>query len=183
MNRANPTPFRKQVSALRSMASDAAIRSAEALHAFLEHEKDPAVPFAFGFPTGSAAPPPGLKRIASGILFQDAERESLQRSMLQSKVLLSVCRATGNQDDSAKTLEIFKAGEVRIPRPVFLLSAAAGLHQLTDLFTPAKLDQPNRTRLLCTEASEAIAAIPASKETKQLSTKISGTLKKLKPAT
>jgi hypothetical protein len=180
-NRANPAPFRKQVAVFRSMASDAAIRSAEVLHVFLEREKDPNVPFAFAFPSGSATPPAALKRVASGILIQDAERESLQRAMLQCKVLLSVCRATGNKEDAAKALEMFKAGEVRVPRDVFLLSVATGLHQLTDLFTAAKLDQPNRTQMLCAEASEAIKAIPASKETKQLSTKIAATMKKAKP--
>jgi hypothetical protein len=163
------------------MASDAAIRSTEILHVFLDRQKDPNVAFVSALPAGSATPPPALKRIASGILIQDAERDALQRATLQCRVLLSMCRATGNKEDSAKALEMFKAGDVHVPRDVFLLSVATSLHQLTDLFVPAKLDQPNRTQMLCAEASEAVAAIPASKETKQLSAKIAATLKKAKP--
>jgi hypothetical protein len=180
MNRANPAPFHRQVTVFRSLASDAAIRGTEVFHAFLDQNKDPNVPFAFPFPGGSAAPPAGLKRIASGILIQDSERDTLQRATTQSNVVLNVCRVTGNMEDAAKTLEMFKTGEVRIPREVFLLSIAKSLHQLTDLFSPNKLDQPVRTQMLCKEASEALASIPATKETKQMSTKIAATLKKLR---
>ena len=40
-NRANPTPFRKQVSSARSLASAAALEFAETMHAFLEKDQQP----------------------------------------------------------------------------------------------------------------------------------------------
>src|SRR5580765_4721885 len=42
-NRANPTPFRKEVNQLRSRASAAAVEAAETVHLFLEKEKGPNV--------------------------------------------------------------------------------------------------------------------------------------------
>src|ERR1035437_1243383 len=58
-NRADPTPFRKQVSALRSLASAAAIQFAENAHKMVGADKDPNILLAFAYPTGAAAAPAG----------------------------------------------------------------------------------------------------------------------------
>ena len=179
-NRANPMPFRKQATALRSFASQAGMQLAEATHTFLEKDKDPTVLLAFEFPSGAAAEPGSLKRVAGGLVLQDSERESLQLSMLQRGVLLSLCRFTGSGDDPAKTLEKVKAAEVRVPREVFLLAAAKTLYDQSELFGSKKLDQPTRLRALCQEALEALGSIPETKETKALTAKIQATLKKIK---
>jgi uncharacterized MAPEG superfamily protein len=182
-NRANPTPFRKEVNQLRSRASAAAVEFAESVHTFLERDKGPTVLLAFEHPTGAAAQPGGLRKVSSGAWIQDSERELLLTSMLQRGVLLSAGRAAGSPDDPAKTLETLKSGEAQAPRPVFLTAVAKMLFDSSELFGSMKMDQPNRLRLLCQEASEALQGVPESKETKALTTKIQAALKKIKATT
>jgi hypothetical protein len=182
-NRANPTPFRKEVNQLRSRASAAAVEFAESVHTFLERDKGPTVLLAFEHPTGAAAQPGGLRKVSSGAWIQDSERELLLTSMLQRGVLLSAGRAAGSPDDPAKTLETLKSGEAQAPRPVFLTGVAKMLYDSSELFGSMKMDQPNRLRLLCQEASEALQGVPESKETKALTTKIQAALKKIKATT
>jgi len=100
-NRPNPTPFRRQVSTLRSLASASAIQYAEDIHKVMEADKDATILLAFTSPAGAAAPPAGLKRVDGGILVQDSERDLLQAAMVQRGVLLSVCAAVGSPDDTA----------------------------------------------------------------------------------
>ena len=182
-NRANPTPFRKEVNQLRSRASAAAVELAETVHSFLEKDKAPTVLLAFENPTGAAAQPGGLRKVTGGAWIQDSERELLLTAMVQRGVLLSAGRAAGSPDDPAKTLEVLKSGEAQAPRPVFLSGVAKMLYDNSDLFGSMKMDQPNRMRLLCREASESLQGIPESKETKALTTKIHAALKKIKAAT
>jgi hypothetical protein len=177
-NRPDPTPFRKQVSALRSLASAAAIQFTENAHKLMAVDKDPNILLAFAFPAGTVAPPVGLKRVAGGILVQDSERDLLQAAMLQRGVLLSVCSGVGSRDDAAAAQEKLKTGEFRVPRDTFLLAAARSLQEQSDLFTGAKLDQPNKLKLMSQEALEALKAIPQTKETKSLTDKIQARLKK-----
>jgi hypothetical protein len=177
-NRTDPTPFRKQVSSLRSLASAAAIQYAEDVHKVVEADKDPTILLAFAIPAGAAAPPAGLKRVAGGILVQDSERDLLQTAMLQRGVLLSVCAAVGSPDDAAAAQEKLKTGEFRVPRDTFLLAAAKSLEAQSDLFAFNKLDQPNRLKLMAQETLKALGAIPQTKETKSVNDKIQARLKK-----
>ena len=155
-NRADPTPFRKQVSALRSLASASAIQFTEDIHKVIGADKDPNILLAFAYPAGASAAPAGLKRVAGGILVQDSERDLLQAAMLQRGVLLSVCAAVGSPDDAAAAQEKLKTGEFRVPRDTFLLAAAKSLQEQSELFTSAKLDQPNRLKLMSQEALEVL---------------------------
>jgi hypothetical protein len=180
-NRATPMPFHKQVTTLRSYASAAALELVQTSRAFLEKDKDPNVLLAFDYPSGSAAEPGSLRRVAGGIVILDAERDSLQSAMLQRGVLLSVCRAVGSADDPAKTLEKFKS-EVLVPRDVFLLAAAKALQEHSELFASSKLDQPTRQKLMCQQALDVLHAIPETKETKALVTKIQTSMKKIRGA-
>jgi hypothetical protein len=179
-NRPNPTPFRKEVSTLRSLASASAIQFTEDIHKLMELDKDPTILLAFAFPAGAPSPPTGLKRVASGILVPDAERDVLHAAMLHRGVLLSVCAALGTPDDAAAGQEKMKAGELRVPREVFLLAAAKNLSAQSELFSSTKLDQPNRLKLMSQEALKALAAVPQTKETKALTDKIQARLKKAK---
>ena len=144
--------------------------------------KDPNVLLAFEYPSGSATEPGSLKRVAGGMVIQDAERDSLQAAMLQRGVLLGVCRATGSADDPAKALEKFKAGEVRVPREEFLLALAKALQEQSELFVSSKMDQPTRQKLMCQQALEVLHSIPETKETKALITKIQTSMKKIRGA-
>jgi hypothetical protein len=176
-NRANPTPFRRQVDQLRRYAGTAAMEEAEIVHKFLGGDKTDPILLEFPYPTGSLSDPVQLQRVAKGMMVPDAEIEDLQRAMLQRGVLFTVTRAVGASDDPAKTQEIFKAGEVKIPRATFLFAISRSLVDEADLYTPTKLDQPDRLNVLCEQATQALESVPASKETKDLATKI-GKLRK-----
>ena len=177
-NRSNPTPFRKQVSALRSQASASAIQFTEDIHKLVAVDKDPTILLAFTYPAGAIAEPAGLKRVAGGILVQDSEVELLHSAMLQRGVLMSVCRAVGSPDDAAAAQEKLKTGELRVPREAFLLGIAKSMSDQSDLFTGKKLDQPARLKIMSQEALKVLEAIPPSKETKEISDKIQARLKK-----
>jgi len=171
-NRANPMPFRRQATIFRGYASAAALQSAETMHKFLATTRAESIPLEFDYPTGSAAEPVQLQRVAKGMLFPPAEIETLQKAMVQRGVLFSAVHAVGAGEDAAKALEIFKKGGVTIPRPAFLLAMARSLHEQADLFSPKKLDQPNRVKTMCIEAEAALNAVPDSKEKKDLLSQI-----------
>ena len=176
-NRANPTPFRKEVSALRSLASATAIQYTEDMHN-LDAIKDAEIPLAFPFPAGSAAQPAALKRISGGIIIQDTERDMLLTAMLQRGVVLSACAAVGSADDTAAAQEKLKGGESKVARDTFLLAQVRSMQSESDLFTGTKLDQPARLKMMSQEALEVLKALPSGKETKQLDEKIHARMKK-----
>jgi len=179
-NRANPMPFQKESNSVRSLASSSALQFAENVHVFLDKDKDPNVLLAFEYPAGSISQPPSLSKIASGVLIQDSERDSLRRAMVQNGVLMNLCRVTGNPDDSARTLELMKQAEVKVPRATFLFAVAKALQEQSTLFGSNKLDRPDRLRLMLTEANAALAGVPESKDTKAVKAKIDAALKKIK---
>jgi len=180
MNRANPTPFRKQVSTLRGLASASAIQYTEDMHKLMDASKDPEIVLAFAFPAGGVGLPVAMKRISGGILIQDSESDLLQSAMLQRGVVLAVCAALGHPDDSAAAQEKLKTAEFKVPRDTYLLAAARSMQSQSELFTGTKLDQPARLKMMSQEASEALKALPPTKETKQLEEKIQARLKKAK---
>jgi len=171
-NRTNPTPFRRQTQQLRSMASSSALQCAETAHKYMAANTADPVVFEFPFPSGSAAEPVQLQRVAKGMIVPDADIEALQKSMRQRGVLLTVTRMVGAGEDSAKALEMFKGGEVKIPRATFLLGLAQSLFDEANLYASQKQDQPDRMKLMLNEATEAAKAVPESKESKELLAKI-----------
>jgi len=171
-NRNNPTPFRRQVTQYRNLAGAAAMQTTQALHHFMDANKVDPIVLEFRYPTGSAAEPVQLQRVAKGVMPPDGEMESLQKAMLQRGVLLITARAVAGSNDTAKALELFKAGEVKVPRATFLLALGKALLDEADLYTPRKLDQPERLKVVCEHAAEAIAATPQTAETKDLLSKI-----------
>jgi hypothetical protein len=171
-NRNNPTPFRRQVTQYRNLAGAAAMQTTQSLHHFLDTNKVDPIVLEFGYPTGSAAEPVQLQRVAKGLMPPEGEIESLQNSMLQRGVLLITARAVAGSNDTAKALELFKTGEVKVPRATFLLAIGKALIDEADLYTPRKLDQPERLKVVCEHAGEAVGAVPQTAETKELLSKI-----------
>ena len=180
MNRANPMPFRKAANQLRTASSAAALEFAEGVHQFMEVEKGAEVTLAFECPSGGAAGPPSLRKVMAGQLIQESEQEGMVRAMVQRGVLRVAGGAAGVGNDPAKTLEALKSGEAKVQRTAFLAGLAQELFDRADLFSSAKLDLPNRAKMLCQEALEALQAGPETKETKALAAKIQTALKKLK---
>ena len=181
MNRANPMPFRKAASQLRTQANAAALEFTEGIHRYMDVDKAPELTLAFDYPAGGAAEPPSLRKISAGQLIQESEHESVVRAMVQRGALMAAGRAAGSPNDPAKTLETMKNGDAKRPRAEFLAAMAQELFDRTDLFGSTKLDLPNRTKMMCQEALEALQAGPETKESKALKAKIEAALKKIKP--
>ncbi len=179
INKADPLSFRKQASQSRGAASRLALRFAETFGGFQNTKEDPVL-LAFPFPTGSAAPVVQLSKVGNGILPQPMEAENAQAAAVKRAVLLETCRAAGSPDDVAKAQELFKAGEVKVPRAAFVLAMAGALHDGAQLYTRQKLDEPDKLRIFCTRAQEALKSIPETKAGKELDGKIHATLKRAK---
>jgi hypothetical protein len=171
-NRANPAPFHRKVNEFRALAAAESLETAELMHKFLAQDKSPTVAIAFGYPTGNASEPVQLQRIAKGMIVPDAEIEALQKDMIQREVLLEMTHAIGAADDPAKAMEIFKAGDVKVPREVFLMAASKSLCDDAELFGPKKLDQPNKLKVILAEAEDGITGVPDSKDSKALKDRI-----------
>ena len=98
MNRANPTPFRKQVNIFRGFASNSTLQFTEAFHRFrLANKEAKTVALPFSYPTGSSTMPSQMSRVTKGIFVPDAEREDIQKDVLRRGVLLSAVRTVGRR--------------------------------------------------------------------------------------
>jgi len=180
LNRANPGPFRRNISQIRNLSGHSALDLAQQVHTLLAKEKGPQISLEFAFPPGSAVEPAALRKVYAGILLQESEAASLQTAMLERGVVQAVCKLVGSPDDPAKSLELFKTAPVQVKREVFLLAAANILYDESAIFGANKLDQPLRLKALCDEALGALGAIPETKDTKALADRIHTALKKAK---
>jgi hypothetical protein len=176
-NKTNPTPFRRNTSDFRNMAARTALHFAETFEQFEKTNKDQEITLQFPFPPGNTAQPPQLTKAAQGMMLQPAEVEELQKRMLQRGMLLQSCAAAGTGNDTAKLQQMFKAGEVKVPRDTFVLGMARALYDQSQLFTPTKLDQPDRLKFFATHAGEALKPLKETKERKELMGKIEAALK------
>jgi hypothetical protein len=140
--------------------------------------KDDPIELAFNFPNGSAASVPELNRAAVGQPLQPSEIESATRHAMQRAVLLETCAAAGASDDTAKALDLFKSGSAKVPRASFMTAMANVLYEESQLFGPRKQDDPEKLKIFTNLASGALKDVPESKQTKELSAKIQGGIKK-----
>jgi hypothetical protein len=174
---ASPIAFRRQASDYRTYASRLALQFAEALDDFQKNNKDQQISLDFGYPEGSALGSPLLAKIGHGDMPDSAVVDDIRRQALKTGVLLQTCRAAGFPDDTAKTQEIFKSPKVQVARSTFLLAMANALHEQAQLFTRAKMDQPDRLKMFDMRALDTLKVLPQTKETTDLSTKIQKSLK------
>ena len=179
LNRANSLPFYKQVTALRAMASHTAMDFTQAVHTFVNRDPSQEVQLAFELPPGSITEPVALRRPYAGIPMQDAEAQALETAMVERGVLRALCLAAGSKDDSAQALERFRAEEVKTPRATFLYAAAKMLFDVSDVFSPNKMDQPQRLRVMLNEATAALGSVAETKESAALNKKIQAVLKRI----
>ncbi len=179
-NKTNPTPFRRQVSDYRAQAAQIALAFAETYETFEKLNKDQQVSLAFPFPVATATEPPQISRLTRGVLLQEADMDDVQKKVLARAVVLTATRAAGAAGDVAKAQEMFKSGDAKVPRDVFVLAMANALYDQSQLFTVTKLDQPQRLKFFCDHALEAVKTVPPSKDTKDVMAKIQAALKKAK---
>jgi hypothetical protein len=181
-NKANPTPFRRQVSTYRTAANSLALQVAEDVAA-LRKSAGEEVPLDFPFPTGSPTPSPLAAKAGAGILPQAEEIQTGQKRALERGVLMMACRAAGAPDDVARAQQLFKTSGAKTSRAAFIQAMARALYDNSELYTRQKLDQPDRMRMMLQQALEAAQSLPDSKEKKELAAKIEAALKKAKPLT
>jgi hypothetical protein len=179
VNKSDPSGFRRMVSDSRGSANRLALQFADNFGK-LDKLKSENITLAFAFPKGSGGQVSQLTRVTNGIVLPAAEAETAQKRTLERGVVLATCRAAGSPDDAAKTTDILKTGEAQIPRNTFLLAMTQNLFDASQLYTPTKLDQPQKMQILCERAQQALKGLPDSKESKELSARIEKAMKKKK---
>ena len=179
MNKSDPSGFRRTVTDSRGTANRLALQFADNF-AKLQKMKDDPITLAFAFPKGSGAQVAMANKVTNGIALAPADADMLQKRMLERGVVLAVARAAGNPDDSAKTGELLKTGEAKVPRATFLMAMTQALYEDSQLYVSTKLDQPQKMEILCQRAKEAVKTLPEGKDSKELSAKIDKALSKKK---
>lgn len=177
-NRAQSTKFRRQVNTYRGSANRLALQFAETFSKF--QSTDEYVTLAFAYPTGSPTEVLLLNQVAGGNWLPDAEIETAQKRAVERAVLLDTCRAAGAKNDPAKALDLLKTSDAKVPRAAFVQAMASALYEQSQLYTRNKLDEPEKFKIFCTRAQDALKSVPPSKDSDDLNKKIQAALKKAK---
>ena len=104
----------------------------------------------------------------------------MQKHAIERGVLLATCRAAGAKNDPAKALDLLKTSDAKVPRAAFVEAMASALFEQSQLYARNKLDQPDKLKIFCDRAEDALKQVPASKESQDLDKKIQAALKKAK---
>lgn len=177
-NHAQATNFHRQVNTYRGAANTLALQFADTFAKF--HSQDEYVTLAFAYPTGSPTEVVLLNKVAGGAWLPESELETAQKRAIEHAVVLATCRAAGAKNDPAKALDLLKAGDAKVPRAAFVQAMAASLFEESQLYAHNKMDQPDKVKIFCTRAQEALKQVPASKDSADLDKKIQVALKKVK---
>jgi hypothetical protein len=175
-NKTNPTAFRRSTNAYRAAANRTALAFVQVFDQFAKGKDDP-VPVALPPPTGSAAPVAQLAKAMAGTMLLPGELEPAVKHAIERGVLLAACAAAGAPDDPAKTRELLKPGTLQVPRAAFMMGMATTLFEESKLYGPRQIDNPERVKIFCTRALDALKTVPETKQTKELSSKITKSLK------
>jgi hypothetical protein len=175
-NKENPAEFRRHTNTYRGEADRLAVECVEVFGKFQQGKDDP-VPIAYPFPTGSAAQVAQLGRVAAGILVAPTEIETAEKRALERAVLLQASAMAGAPDDVAKAQDLLKAGTLTVPRAAFLTVMANTLFDESKLYGSRQADKPDRLKIFCNRALDALKTVPETKQTKDLGAKIAKSLK------
>jgi hypothetical protein len=178
-NKTDPAWFRRRVSEYRTVSKQLSLQFADRYAKFAA-SKGETVPLAFGYPKGSATASPQLTRVSNGIVLPQADVDLALEHTVQRGVLMAACRAAGAPDDPAKAESILKAADPQAPRATFALAIANSLYNLSQIYMPSKADEPEKLKIFCERADEALKTVPPGKESKDLAAKIDKALKKKK---
>jgi hypothetical protein len=174
--RSDPGQYRKYISNSRSSAGRLSLQFAELFMRFQKGKDDPVL-LAFAYPSGTAAPVPELTKALAGMPLQTTELDAAGRHAVERAILLETCRVAGAPDDTAKTSDLFKSGNVQIPRATFLAGLANSLYEQSQLYNPKKLDDPQKLKVFSDLALDALKGVPEDKA-KVLTEKIKKGMKK-----
>jgi hypothetical protein len=175
-NKNSPTEFRRRTITYRGEANRLSLEFVEVFDKFQKGKDDP-VPIAFPFPSGSAAPVMQLTKAAGGVMLTPAELDPAEKHAIERAVLLATCSAAGAPDDPAKAEELLKPGTFQVPRAAFVTSMASTLFDESQLYGLRKISDPEKAKIFCNRALDALKTIPETKQTKDLTTKIAKSLK------
>jgi hypothetical protein len=176
--KATSAEFRNAMRDVRAAANSTAFQFAEVMHAITEKNKNAEFKLDFEFPPGNLDEPLQLVKVKKGLAMQAAAHESLRKAMGNRGIVRFTAAVAGSPTDPEKA----KAQLASAPRDTVLTAIAKQLIAAADLYSPKKLDMPKRGNVLCTEAVEALALVPESKERKALEAKAKEALKKYKVA-
>ncbi len=179
-NKSNPSQFRKAISEYRNQANRLALGFAEKYAKFEKESKGDTVTMEFAFPKGSTSMPIPLGRIQTGIAIPPAEAADLEAKMVSRSVVMAACDTVDASGDPAKGADAFKSGSASVPRAKFEAGLAGDLYKFSQIYTPMKLDIPDRLKHFLTAAADAAAKAPDGKEKKELMAKIDAAKKKVK---
>jgi hypothetical protein len=181
-NRGAILTFRKPMTDARAQAGRWALQFAQAFDGFEKSAKGDTVVISMPAPGGSTIASIQETQIEKGIMKSDSDLAAARSKAIDRYMLLSLCRALGVKDDSAKAQQMLQSsgGKVEVPRAVFMTGMAQALYGTGDLFTAKKLDQPDRVEFLTKAAQGALQGLPESKEIKDLNKKITDRQKKSK---
>lgn len=179
-SRTDPGSFRKHMSTFRNQARNTAMQTAEAANKYLNGPQEASVVLAFPFPAGELDESEPLRKVTTGMPLPQAEMEKITKEMIQRGVLQFVCRAAGSPKDIEKARAAFAGEENTLPNGQFLLATAQALYEISDLYTPKKMDEPDKQKIFCDLAVKALEGAPASKEKKDLDGKLQAALKKIR---
>jgi hypothetical protein len=161
-HRTNPQDYRSRIPAIRRRAAQMAFQFAENLRTVRE---DQTAKLDFTTMTPDAAEPAALAKVKQGLVLMPSDHEALIEGMAKHSVSEIAKEIGGNPT-----------------REVFLTAMARALTAQADLFSQRKLDEPKKAHALLSEALTVVKGLPETKETKELGTKISDQLKKVKIA-
>ncbi|MCS7023883.1 MAG: hypothetical protein NZV14_03700 [Bryobacteraceae bacterium] len=175
-NKANPTPFRKQVNDMRSLAANYAAQLLETWRK-MKAASLAEVSLDFPFPAGNTAEVPALVQVSRGILIPPAEIDSAMKLAFQRGLVLATTKAAG-AEDAAEARSRFATRPVKVPGPAFRLAVAESLYEASTLFDSRRLDRPDVMKTLLSEAEAALSEAPEGKRKKDLANKIQEALRK-----
>lgn len=142
-NRTNARPLQQRAAQYRAAAAKIALRFAQESER-LQHIPLGKIHLPFPMPKGSAAEPPLLTRVGSGMDLTPADRDSAEAVAIQRGVLMTVCLVAGAPNDTAKTREILSRPTPDTTREAFAGALAQLLKTESGLFARDKLDDPDK---------------------------------------
>jgi hypothetical protein len=175
--RTSQSAFRRSTNSYRGEASRLSLEFIDAFDKF-QKGKDEPVPLAFPLPGGNAGQAVQLNKVSVGMMLQPAELEPAEKHTIERGILRTACDVAGAPDDPAKTREQLKSGTYQVPHAAFVTAMANVLFEQSQLYGARKVDNPERMKIFCNRALDALKTVPETKQTKELSTKITKSLKK-----
>jgi hypothetical protein len=165
---------------LRHTVHQMVMRAAEITHKRLKDLQATDLALPVTLPVVVSDLPVEAERVKKGVALQPAEQALALLHMQQRGVLQSFAEFTGAGKDIGKARDLVSKGDFKMSKDVFLLAIARQYTELTDIYSPKKLDQSGQVTLLCSEADAALALAATSADVKAQQKKLAAIRAKVK---